>query len=1757
MSAITIMDHFLCHVEESPERLALVCVDRKAHQKWSYQALYKRIVWLAGNMQTMVKPGDRVLILMDSGIDYVSSFFACQYLGVTVIPSFPPESTKAQHIARTIGIAEDSQATLVLTTERFSETVSAMVLQTSHSQMLVVDKLPEKILPVNQYSAKSDDISFLQYTSGSTGKPKGVMVSHANLIANEYAIQESMAMSKDDVGISWLPIFHDMGLIGGLLQGFFVGFPVILASPRYFMEKPVRWLELITQYKGTFSGGPDFAFRLCVDRVKANQKIGLDLSSWRVVASGAEPIRHDTLLDFSEHFVDNGFNVNALYPSYGLAEATLFVTGSQVGQGAVISAFKKKELSEGKAVISQLNNSQNSPAYSYQVSCGVVASKHSLRITCPHSLQALADGHIGEIWVSGPSVALGYWNNDVVTAETFVEREGKRWLRTGDLGYLYDSQLYVSGRKKDLIIMNGHNIFPQDIERSIENSLAFVRKGRVSVFPVSSKESGEGIGLAIETSNRYRNDNLAEQTAIILRDFIISQFSVSPELVLLLEQGALPKTSSGKLQRSACLKLHKLSKLATYGVFNQKQLQGLQVATLSGQSHWQGVEKKLADIWQQVLHSPIRNDEADFFALGGNSIKATQLLAQVQTEFDCHIDPASVFKYSHFGAFCQLVKTSTQDENLIIPLVGNKVSPLSAQQLRQWFLWQLQPKSNAYHIGAVFTLSGQLQPELLQQSCTQLSNKHPILNHKYYKQSDGTVVQGEQAKSLDWHYMDLSGEIDVNQSCLDWIATFNQQAFDLSQGENIRFALIKCSDTVYSWVVVLHHIAGDAWSFNILLEDIANNYHKLSVGEPLSKKYPLKVSYGDYAIWQQQWLTSTQAETQQNYWLQALQQPADELLLVPDKQRQGDSVSPMASTTLQLDHKQVARLQALAYQHGASLFMLLLASLQVLFYRRTGQNSPRIGVPIANRTHSELQSLVGFFVNTQVLSMQLQDNDKFSDVLTRCKETALAGQQNQHLPFDRLVQAINPQRSLGQTPLFQVMFNHVEHDFTMLEKMPDVTVLAVKPLQTQAQFDLSLDSRLMVSGELEIEFQYAQDLYYSSTIEQLKEGFSLLLNQLPKVSCQAIAQLDLLSNEKQRQLLTMGQGSQCQQVTYQQTNESNWLNNISQTAMTEPQRTALIYRNSEYSYQWLEQTSNCLAHGLLAHGINAESIVGIMLARTPLMLASILAVLKAGAAYLPLDNSFPLDKLEHMVEDSACVVILSDEHNAELTFRGQWLQPSILLANFHHKKVSLSYTQHVEQLAYLNYTSGSTGQAKGVAISRSSLTQYIESAIDFIELTKSDVVLQFATANFDAFVEQLFPTWAVGATVLMRDDSLWDADTLLQQIQQHQVSVMDLSAAYWRVIAKAWAQRAQDHVLSLPALRQVHSGGEAMSLQAIKHWQQAGLAHVRLLNTYGPTEIIVEAVTFDCQPILSTEKSFNAVPLGKALLGRQLYVLDEQLSLVAQGQIGELYVGGSVLARGYWRRPAQTASTFLADPFSDIDGARMYATGDLVSWQQGELHYHGRRDHQVKIRGFRVELTEIELHLEKLMHVEAAVVITTDTEYGLRLLAYLSSSHRSDLDTAAIKRALLEQLPHYMVPDHIEILSALPLNSSGKVDRKQLPKVQLLTNIKTIIPAKNEVEQKISDIWQHHLACQQLDRNSNFFDLGGHSLLLLAVHGDLLKEYPSLTVTELFTYPTVASLAGALTQNKITAESHKKRSGEQQRRGINAFSSRRRKITGS
>ncbi|MDP3846050.1 MAG: amino acid adenylation domain-containing protein [Pseudomonas sp.] len=1050
----------------------------------------------------------------------------------------------------------------------------------------------------------------------------------------------------------------------------------------------------------------------------------------------------------------------------------------------------------------------------------------------------------------------------------------------------------------------------------------------------------------------------------------------------------------------------------------------------------------------------------------------------------------------------------------IVPAPRSSAVPLSYAQQRLWFLQQLEPHSAAYNMPAALRLRGELDLTALQRSFDHLLQRHEALRTRFYQGEGEAEQRVHAALPLAIGETDLAGlpAVEREERLRQMIDAEANGPFDLSQGP-LRLQLIRLALDEHVLLLTAHHIVADAWSLGILTRELSSCYAALRQGQ--NPQLPaLPIQYADYALWQRNCLAGAALEPELAYWTTQLGGEQPMLELPSDRPRPKLASGRGGRHSLRLDAELSAGLNRLARERGTTLFSVLLAAFDVLLYRLSGQTDLRVGVPVANRTRVETEGLIGCFVNTLVLRAELNGQQPFVALLDQLKATSLAAQAHQELPFERLVEALQPERDLSHPPLFQVLFNLFEGQQSRRLELPGLTIEEIQREQSAAQFDLSLDMAER-DGQLEACFSFNRDLFDDASIARYAGGFGRLLHGiLANPSCR-IGQLPLLSEAEHAALL-----SECQARMVLPSAELVHLRLAAQAVAT-PTASALVLDDCTWTYAELNQRANHIAHRLLALGLPAEARIGLCLPRGLEMVAALFGCLKAGLAFVPLDPDFPAERLAHMIEDAGIRLLLVAPETLAATHVHAQLERLDVTAIASGPVFDPAVAVHPAQLAYLMYTSGSTGKPKGVAIDHQALAGHSEVALGFFELSAADRVLQFSTFNFDGFVDQLFPALCCGACVVLRGPELWDSQEFKRRVLRHGISVADLATAYWYQLAQDFAaEPPADH----GALRLVSATGEAMPPEGLSAWRQAGLAPIRLLNTYGPTEATVTASVQDCQAWASGAQPLPLqMPIGQALPGRAFYLLDRDGNLAPPGVPGELCIGGELLARGYHGRSALSAERFAPDPFGP-PGSRLYRTGDLARrLADGAIEYLGRIDQQVKLRGFRIELGEIEARLQSHPAVRQALVLVREDRPGdRRLVAYLVA-HAEAPAIDALREYLAETLPDYMLPAAFVSLPTLPLSPNGKLDRKALPLPEYGSDGAALTLPRTAQERALAQVWQAVLGLESLGIHDNFFALGGHSLLATQLVARLRRQLGvELPLRAVFEAPTIAQMAERL-----------------------------------
>ncbi|MES2078618.1 MAG: non-ribosomal peptide synthase/polyketide synthase, partial [Pseudomonadota bacterium] len=1487
----------------------------------------------------------------------------------------------------------------------------------------------------------------MQYTSGSTALPKGVQVSHGNLVANEVLIRRGFGidLNPDDVIVSWLPLYHDMGLIGGLLQPIFSGVPCVLMSPAYFLGRPLRWLEAISEYGGTISGGPDFAYRLCSERVSESALERLDLSRWRVAYSGSEPIRLDTLERFAEKFAACGFTPNNFFASYGLAEATLFVAGGTRGRGIPALRLDEQALAANRAEPGQ------GPAI---MSCGTSQPDHAVLIADPHTLTELPDQCVGELWATGPSIAHGYWRNPQASAKTFVQHAGRTWLRTGDLGFIRDGEVYITGRLKDLLIVRGHNLYPQDIEQTIEREVEVVRKGRVAAFAVND-QGLEGIGIAAEISRSVQKILPPEALIKAIRQAVAEACQQAPSVVVLLNPGALPKTSSGKVQRAACAIGHADGSLDSYAQFPGQQGQASEVALESD------LQQRIAAIWcEQLQLAQVAGDD-HFFLLGGNSITATQVVARLRESLGLELNLRLLFEAPTLAAFAAAVAQLQQDggvaQGAMHALSRQEDLPQSLAQNRLWITWQLDPHSSAYTIPGALHLRGELDEDSLRHSFQQLIQRHEALRTRFYERDGQAFQRVEATADFELPVIDLSDLPNAVREARAQQVREDQarSPFDLETGPLLRVTLVRLGDEEHQLLVTLHHIIADGWSLNILIDEFSRLYAAAAQGQSLELP-PLALQYADYGSWQRQWLAEGEGQRQLTYWTAQLGDEHPALNLATDHPRAAQHRHSASRHRQRLDARLSAAIRQTAQAHDSTPFMLLLATFQTLLYRYSGQRDIRIGVPNANRPRHETQGLIGFFINTLVLRAELDGRLPFNQLLAATRETTLAAQAHQDLPFEQLLEAFPQAREQG---LFQVMFNHQQRDLSALRRLPGLLADELPWHSREAKFDLQLHSEEDRNGRLSLSFDYADELFDCATIQRLAEHFIHLLHAVCAQPQHAIGDLPLMQADEQQPWSE----APCAPARH-------WLPELLNQQTSDA--TALVWQDGSLTFAQLHTQANRLAHYLRDKGIGPDVCVAIAAERSPQLLIGLLAIIKAGGAYVPLDPDYPAERLAYMLKDSGVQLLLTQTALLPQLPSAEGVcviaMDSLHLDSWPTQAPGLHL--HGDNLAYVIYTSGSTGQPKGVGNTHGALAERLQWMQATYQLNETDVLMQKAPISFDVSVWECFWPLITGCRlVLAGPGEHRDPHRIAQLVQEHGVTTLHFVPPLLQLFID------EPLAAECTSLRRLFSGGEALPAE-LRNRVLARLPAVQLHNRYGPTETAINVTHWQCAAS-DGERSPIGRPLGNVICR----VLDEQLNPLPAGVPGELCIGGIGLARGYLGRAGLTAERFVADPLGAA-GTRLYRTGDRARWNaDGVLEYLGRLDQQVKLRGFRVEPEEIEARLLAQAGIAQAVVLVRDAQ----LIGYYTAD--AELDEQRVKIALAAELPEYMVPALLMRLDAMPLSPSGKLDRRALPEPVWQT--REHVEPHTPLQLHIAAIWREVLGLPRIGLRDDFFALGGHSLL--------------------------------------------------------------------
>ena len=1723
-------------VVRTPEAVAVQYED----EQLTYAQLNARTNQLAHRLRglkdeagaALVVPDARVAICVERSLEMVVGLLGILKSGAAYVPVDPeyPQDRIAY-------VLQDAGAKVLLTQSHLRDGLPAVEAVVSGSDgsnsgtvhvLLLDDEStyagePEENIGRQETGQTSGNLAYVIYTSGSTGLPKGVMNEHRGVVNRLCWMQQAYGLTAEDRVLQKTAFSFDVS-VWEFFWTLLNGARLVMARPGGHRD-PQYLVETIGQTGITTLHFVPSMLQMFVYALPEGETGCASLQ--RIVCSGEE-------LPLSlQHACQERLGHAALYNLYGPTEAAIDVThwtcdaGQQQGYVPIGRPIANTQI--------YILDAQGQP-----VPVGVS----------------------GEIHIAGDGVARGYLNRPELTAERFVrdpfsEQADARMYRTGDLGrWRSDGAIEYLGRNDFQVKIRGLRIELGEIEARLA-ALPQVRE-----VVVVAREEGAGDRRLV--AYWVSREGLLEQDVPDveqLRDHLKAELPAYMVPSAFVRLGEMPLTPNGKVDRKA--------------------LPAPDADALVAQAYeapQTPTEEMLASIWQELLGVERVGRNDNFFDLGGHSLLAVQLLARIRRELGQEVALRTLFEAPTVAEVAGRLQTA--DEALVAPMERADRQgrlALSWSQQRLWFLEQLENLGDAYHMSGALRLEGELDVDALRRTLDAIVCRHEVLRTVFVKAEDDAepVQVVKPAAGFDLACVDLSGKAlsgNREEALQQALNHANAQRFDLSNGPLIRGVLLRLGGQEHVLFVSMHHIVSDGWSIGVLTREIATLYagFQQKEADPVQRLPALPVQYADYAQWQRQWLTGERLGEQLAFWKEYLSGAPALLELPTDHPRPALQSYRGALIGVELDAALARQLRALGQRHGATLFMVLQLGWAILMSRLSGQEDVVLGTPVANRRRSELEGLIGFFVNTLALRTRIDAAQTVSEQLQSIRKQTLGAFSHQDVPFEQVVEVVRPERSLSHSPVFQVMFgleNTPEREF----ELQGLRLAQHKLDRASSQFDLSLSVRESEAG-LSAELEYCTDLFEQETMQRWLGYWQRLLESMVADETQPVGELAWLP-QAERDLVLMGFNDTA--VAYPQEVLIHEL--FEQQVKRTPEAVAVQYEDERLTYAQLNGLANRLAHRLRglkdeagAALVGPDARVAICVERSLEMVVGLLGILKAGAAYVPVDPEYPQDRIAYVLQDAGAKVLLTQGHlrdglpsleaatsgstgsSAEPTHE-QSQEPSqrqqgatvsgiassndgisseavhVLLlddestyAGEPDENIGRQETgQTSGNLAYVIYTSGSTGLPKGVMNEHRAVVNRLCWMPEGFRIGVEDRVLQKTAFGFDVSVWEFFWTLLNGARLVMaQPGGHRDPQYLIRTITEQGITMVDFVPSMLQVFLDGLPQGA------CTSVRHVFSGGEELSLPLQRLCQQK-LPASRLHHMYGPTEAAVDATHWACD---ATQQQ-GRVPIGRPIANTQIYILDGQGQPVPVGVSGEIHIAGDGVARGYLNRPELTAERFVRDPFSEDADARMYRTGDLGRWRSdGAIEYLGRNDFQVKIRGLRIELGEIEAKLLEQPQVREAVVLAREDGAGdRRLVAYVTArvdgASAGDagqaLDVEVLREQLKAVLPGYMVPSAFVVLQEMPLTPNGKVDRKALPAPDLSALQTGAYEApRDELQEFIASVWGRVLGIDRVGINDNFFDAGGNSLSLIRVHDMLETRLKSgLSVVDLFQYPTILSLS--------------------------------------
>ncbi|MCP5374855.1 MAG: amino acid adenylation domain-containing protein [Rickettsiaceae bacterium] len=1585
---------------------------------------------------------------------------------------------------------------------------------------------------------RAEDIAFIQFTSGSTSHPKGVIITHANIMANQLMIKEAFKHDARSRIVSWLPLFHDMGLIGGVLHPLYLGTTGVLMRPEDVIASPIRWLQAISTFKATTSGAPNFAYDLCVRNIDTNETKDINLSTWKLAFCGSEAVRASTLESFSTAFKSWGFKSKSFFPCYGLAEATLFVAGGLTNSYPKVLFVDRNELKNGKAKI--INKSV--PSYRKIVSCGFPTHPCAVKISDPNSNVFLDDECVGEIVVSGPHVSKGYWKQQLQTKISFFnafETEKDFYLRTGDLGFLYKGELYVVGRKKDIIISRGNNIHPEDIEDKVKESYSNIRE--CIVFQIIKNEAEE-IFLVAEVNKNIKEAELSKLTNIITR-MVSSEYSIHFHKIIFVSRGKIPRTTSGKVQRLICREMYENSKLDILFEFDSINYIDNEIIEKSKLlSNWDLISPiEQQDILTHfIVNYIVKNFKVSrneicvntdtLIDLGLDSLAVLRMGYTIQLMIKISLDYIVLFKGKSIAKIVDeiirlknksVLETALISVDSVIKESGISLE-LPSEYQALWILYKLSNQKHAYHLPYAIRISGQLNMKALDKAFFAIIKRHSFFRSIFFEQ-DGVV----HIKICDR----VTPKIEIIKisrlNLAGIIQNYIKKPFNLTEETGIRIILFCISNDEYVLLSVFHHLISDFYSLIQFFKEL-NLYY---LNEYKNLKYNNGCLDNDfvYSIRDRLNKIKNTCNNQEaiEYWKNILKDTPSRLNLPFDHinssyfDNNGDKIVKVINKDL------LIKIRSTATKHGVTPFVFNLSVFAILLAHYCNESDFIIGVPITTRSDAKTSELFGYFVNILPVRIKINGSENYKDFLKNLNEQIENSLSYGYYPYNQLNKLLDVNTpEIDSLQLFQVTFNFLENDPDNLlgwtignhvnssyKNFGNCKILPFEIQHTTSLFDISINILSSTIEGIIINWEFSKS-FSKKTIECMAGSFLTILENVIEFPDVCLDKIEVVDKTNQYKITKQWNSTK---VPYDLS--VSLVDRLFRQVALTPFQIAIIDENINLNYTDLWKESISIASLINKKKKAEQQIIPVLAKRDVHLLSIIYGIFISGCIYLPVDPSWPNHRIIQVIESANSTFILTN-----------FSERSQLLENeFTHLNIS-SFEEALKQpiidekivkpippefLAYVLFTSGSTGNPKGVMNQHKATLNHALHMIDALSLNSRDTIVQNAPISFDVSLWQLITPVLVGAKVYVLPEKITcDPLALCREISKGGITILQIVPTMLRAIIEE-VELGNIMTSSLLSLRYLISTGEILTSQLCQRWFSL-FPNIPIVNAYGPAECADDVLLHFIHS--SPTNDDQVMPVGKPIANTHAYVLSKNGNFLPIGLVGYIYIGGLAVGQGYLGDTTLTNEKFI---FHKGIGEKLFCTGDLGRYQQdGTIVYHGRNDYQVKISGIRIELQEIEHYLRLQPGIKEVVVVKSNFKHD-KLIAYIEVEKTIPLDKDNLNKTLKQFLPQYMIPYTIITLDSIPLTPNGKIDRNQLSDRPLyVVSEEENFSNLNKTQKILIEVCSMILGKEMIRINSNIFELGANSIdanRIVSRLKQILKI--EINLKDLFKYPVIKDFA--------------------------------------